>query len=262
MEEKTSEKQKKNNWSKKSGNDSTRISKRIEQRSLLKDSATTTNDSAPAMPPRATGGPLLRLRKKIKEIYDTDDDDENIFMPVFDITLLPKTRQETAEDELSQKKDSGETIRIVKEQQLAGKLNTIMSTAIVAEQAGLDSRLNIKDYDLANSPTDTNRQTRKKIQRRKIEKPLGLKGGLNEKDLKSAASGIKKAKNTLPADALKDFPAQSLDELTTAQSEQDMAELILKKTGRSARKKKLFDLAKQQTNQNDTPKKTSSKQND
>ncbi len=221
-------------WNKKSGNDSSRITKRMEQRAELADSAATTNDAATKLPPRAVGLPLLRLRKKIKEVYDEEDEEE--YTPLFNIDLL-------GEEEERRNDEQKNTAHIAKQQLLTGKLNTIMSTALVAGEAGLNPKMTAADVELINSAEYDVKTIRRQTMRKKVEEPLGLKGKLPEKGLKKSVKAIQKAQKELPEDALQGFPAEELDDIIELDKE-DMAKLILKKSGRDAPKKKLSDIAK------------------
>lgn len=225
-------------WNKKSGEDSSRIAKRMQHRDELKDSASTTNDSSAKFPPRAVGLPLLRLKKKIKEVYD-EEEEEDSYTPQFNISLIGE------EDELiaKRRKEVDDTLSITKQQQMAGKLGIIMDAALIAEEAGLPAKLTAQDENLATTAENDPRKLRRKILREKVEKPLKLKGELKEKNLTKAAKGLKKAQKALPADALEDFPAENAEELIELDKE-DMAKLILKKSGRRGPKKKLSEIAK------------------
>ncbi|MCM1324214.1 MAG: hypothetical protein NC218_08625 [Acetobacter sp.] len=234
-EKKNTPKRKIIDWNKKSGDDASRISKRMQQREELADSATITNDATKKNPPRATGLPLLRLRQKIKEVYDEEEEEEDT--PLFNINLLGE------EEETKNSKQIENLTHITKQQELTGRLNVIMSTALVAEEAGLPSKMTTQDNRLADSPEQSLKQIRRQTMHQKVEKPLGLQGELPEKNLKKSIKGIKKAQKTLPDNALQDYPADKLDEFIELDKE-DMAKLILKKSGRRGPKKKLSEIAK------------------
>lgn len=220
-------------WNQKSAQDADRINKHLQKRAQLKDgNAITKDDAPPPAPPKATGKPLLRLREKVNEIYNTpkqtDDDKE----PLFNISLL---EEETNEEKFT--KQSAETIRITKEQQLAGKLNMIMSSSMAAAATGLPAKATVSDSRLAQSAEYNLKKIRKRTLEEKIESPLNLKGHIKEKDLTKAAAGIKKATQTLPADALAGLPADEAKNLAKPDSKEELAELILKKSGRGPKKK-------------------------
>lgn len=223
-------------WNKKSGDDASRITKRMQQRAELSDAAATDNDAAKNMPPRAIGMPLLRLRKKIKEVYDEEEDEEE-YTPLFNIDLLGEEEQKHHQDEQKN------ITHIAQQQLLTSKLNTIMSTALIAEEAGLNPKMTIDDTRLINSSETDVKTIRRRTLRKKVEEPLGLKGELAEKDIPQSVKAIKKAQKELPADSLQDFPAGELNDLIELDKE-DMAKLILKKSGRRTPKKKLSEIAK------------------
>ncbi len=228
------------NWNKKSGVDSERISKRLEGRAMLEDEATTENDAFPPQPPRiprASGAPLQRLRKKIKEVYDEDDEDEE-YTPFFNINLLNEAEEE------KENKNALETVRIAKEQQLAGKLSVIMSSSMAAKAAGLSPHPTAEDARLANSAEFNTKKMRRQTLKQKVEEPLQLKGSLPEKKLSQALKGLNQAQKILPPEMLKDMAADNAPELAEANGEKGLAELILQKSGRKAPKKKLSEIAK------------------
>lgn len=262
-EEKKNNKKKKPtivDWDKKKGNDSERISKKLEGRSPILPKPTPKVDSKPqVMPPRITNrAPLLKLRKKIREVYDEEEEEENdeVNAPFFNISLI--------DDDFEKRKHTQtETIRITKQQQMAGKLNIIMNTAVAAEKAGLNPKMTKQDARLANSATFDVKQIRRKTIEEKIEKPLGLKGEITEKDLPKVVKSIKDKPKDLPNEALKGMTADSLIELDKEDNPEQMARLILEKSGRPKPKKNLSELAKDiyQTEQALNPEKNT-KEND
>lgn len=231
-------------WDKKNGSDSERISKRLEGRSELDDSVTTQNDTKPKTAPAATpkGEPLLKLRKKIREVYDEDDEDEDdtVTAPFFNISLIEddELEHETA------RKEAQYTMKIVQQQQLAGKLKLAMNTATSIERAGLSGKMSPKEAQKIYSPSYNEQQLQKEIIKDKVVKPLGLKGNLPPDELEEALTGIKKVQKALPPDSLKNVPAKELSEFNAALDEEDMAKLILEKSGRKMPKKNLADIAK------------------
>jgi len=253
-------------WNKKNNNDDERISKRLEGRTELQDASTTKNDSKPkVMAPRTTAGaPLLRLRKKIKEVYDDEEDEDEtdiVCAPFFNISLIEDEEQERNKE----REEAEKIMRITKQQQLAGKLNIIMNTAASAENIGLSGKLTKEDEREVYSAEYNPEKLRRKTVHKKIEEPLGIQGEINEDNFNASLQGIKKAQAELPVDSLNGMPAENLPELNEL-DEKDMAELILKKSGRKAPKKSLVEIAKginryENYEQNQTNQKNS-KQND
>ena len=232
------------NWDEKTGNDSERISKRLESRTLLDDAATTKNDSKPKtvrMAPRK-GAPLLRLRKKIREAYDDEDEDEDeVIAPFFNISLID-------EDEEKRDKEQEETERlrrITKQQQMAGKLNVIMDTMITAEKAGLPPKLTREDERLLYSAEYNIPKMRRKAIKQKIADPLKIKGEITEPQLQATIKAAKNLQKEMPDNSFKGFTADEMIELDKEDDPAQMAKMILEKTGRKKTKQKnLAELAK------------------
>lgn len=282
-------------WNKKSDSDAERISKRLEGRSELDDRASTVNDissrpvaertaapvrpatrpaaanPAASRPAPAAGQPLQRLRQKIKEVYDDDDEDENA-PGFFNISLLDEEEAENgilpAGTVPDPARNESETLRITREQQLAGKLDAILSSSMAAREAGLSPRVSRADARLANSAEYDVKKIRRQTLKEKISEPLGLKGHLPEKDLGQALRGLKNAAETLEpslhsaasqtplsaaplaslqretSDILNGLPAETAPELAKEDDEKALARLILEKSGRGAPRKKLSEIAK------------------
>lgn len=283
-------------WDKKSDSDAERISKRLEGRSELDDRTSTANDvsarpvaertaapvrpathpaaanSAASRPAPAAGQPLQRLRQKIKEVYDDDDDEDENAPGFFNISLLDEEEAENgvlpAGTVPDPARNESETLRITREQQLAGKLDAILSSSMAAREAGLSPRVSRADARLANSAEYDVKKIRRQTLKEKISEPLGLKGHLPEKDLGQALRGLKNAAETLEpslhsaasqtplsaaplaslqretSDILNGLPAETAPELAKEDDEKALARLILEKSGRGAPRKKLSEIAK------------------
>jgi len=231
-------------WDTKSGNDSERISKRLEGRALLEENATTKNDSKPKSIPAAPrkGAPLLRLRKKIRDVYDDEDEDEDeVTAPFFNITLMDEDEEERDKEREEREK----LLRITKQQQMAGKLNAIMDTATTAKQLGLDGHPTKEDARMIHSAEYTPEDVRRKSFKSKVTEPLGIRGDVPDNEREKAAIAMKRAHHELPDESLKNMPAKEVAQLADAPTEEEMADLILKKSGRKKPKKSLVEIAKE-----------------
>lgn len=229
-------------WSKKNSSDRERINEKIDQRAQQSDYAPVRSDShAKTLPPQISGTPLLRLRTKIREVYDEEDEEEDEYTPFFNISLL----NEQFEEEQQKENTAVETVRITKQQQLAERLNIIMNSALAAQKAGLNPEMTAQDARLADSPEYSLKKIRRKTIKEKIEKPLGLKGEIPEKKLSQTVKAIKKARKTLPPDTLKGMPAEDVEKLNSTETSQDMARLILKKSGRTSLQKPLAQIIRE-----------------
>ena len=188
-------------WDKKSATDSDRLLTRSKEKEEPKNNS---------RPPRASGKALTRLREKIQEIYEEDDDD---YEDKDDLINTPLYHVELINDIEQFEKRETELIKISKQQELSFKLNVIMNTALAAQKAGLDAEVNDKDIQLADNPELTAKEVRKKSVKEKITKPLDI-----------------------PEET--DFVADEMDA-------KKLAKLVLEKTGRTKKKSKksLADIA-------------------
>lgn len=193
-------------WNKKSSSDSDRFLSRSKDK-----------DDKPkkSRPPRATGKPLLRLRKKIKEIYEEDDyedQDDLINNPLYQINLIQDQENIIQNQEKFQKKEI-EVLKISKQQELTSKLNIIMNSALAAQKANLNAEITKKDLKTADKPELTFKEVRKKTIKEKLATPL---------DIEDETDSIENEKD----------PAK-------------LAKLVLEKSGRKkiAKKKSLMEIA-------------------
>lgn len=177
-------------WKKKSASDSDRLLTRRKEKD---------EPQKKSRPPRATGKPLLRLKKKIKEIYEDDDyedEDDLINTPLYHITLI--------EDQEQYEKKETELLKITKQQELTSKLNIIMNNALASQKAGLNAEIDTKDLQLADTPELTLKEVHTKTVEKKLTQPLDIQENTDfvadetDKDklakLVLEKSGIKKRK--------------------------------------------------------------------
>ena len=225
-------------WTLKNFTDSAHIEEKLKKRNTKTSPAKTVDQQC------AKGEALEHLHQNVTEIFDAPEDENDEFKPFFNISLIDDENE--TDNELAPEKKHQETLRITKEQQMAGKLNVIMSSAITADAAGLPSEITAKDRARVNSAEYDVAKLRRQTKKEKISEPLELDGEIPEDELAPSVSGIKKAKKNLPDDSLKDFPAEELFELDQEDDPNALAKLILEKTGRKIpkTKKKLSDIAK------------------
>ena len=225
-------------WTLKNFTDSAHIEEKIKKRNPKTSPVESADQQC------AKGEALEHLHQNVTEIFDAPEDENDEFKPFFNISLIDD-ENETDNEQTPQKKHQ-ETLRITKEQQMAGKLNVIMSSAITADAAGLPSEITAKDRARINSAEYDVAKLRRQTKKEKIEEPLALEGEIPETQLTPSVSAIKKVKKNLPDDSLKDFPADELFELDQEDDPNALAKLILEKTGRKVpkTKKKLSEIAK------------------
>ena len=226
-------------WEKKNGSDSERISKRLEGRSELDDAVTTKNDSKPKRDPLQNnpaqkGAPLLKLRRKIREACDEDEEEDegDVIAPFFNISLID-------DDELEHNKareEAERTMRITKQQQLAGKLNLAMSTAMSSPDF-MDTPTKNKKNAASENRTKMHRRTIR--QTSESTKPH-FSHTLSEEELEEALLD----NNNDFTDSDKDISKEAETPLNEELDQEDLAKLILQKSGRKAPKKSLIEIAK------------------
>lgn len=228
-------------WKNKNETDNFNIDTKLKKRKKKKASDVTLEDLAPLH--CAKGETLQHFHQNVTEIFDAPEEDT--YYPFFNISLV-----DDEEEQSSTQKQASETLRITKEQQIVGKLDVIMSTAIAADAAGLSPKKTRQDIERAGSAEYNLPKLRRQTTKEKIEAPLNLSGEIPNDKLKQTVSAIKKVKSSLPADSLENVPADELFVLDEEDDPNALAKLILQKTGRrpSRAKKKLSDLAKDLNN--------------
>lgn len=228
-------------WDLKNSNDAANIDTKLKKRKQKKAPQNTIDNLSSTI--CAKGEALQHLHQNIAEIFDKPEEDDT-YHPFFNISLIED--DETLPQEKKNQKQANETLRITKEQQMVSKLDVIMSTALAADAAGLSTKKSNQDIELAGSAEYNLPKLRRKTIKEKIEQPLQLDGETPENKLSASVSAIKKTKQTLGSDSLKNMPADEVFELDKEDDPNALAKLILQKTGRKPlkTKKKLSDLAK------------------
>ena len=190
------------------------------------------NDTTPKSSLAKTSVPQQKLRTKIKRDQETSNEKKE-YPIFFNITLIED------EPELFQTKDKKfkDTIQIMKEQETVSKIDAIVSTSIAAKK--IMHKVNkSKDNQLINSTDSNPHSIKKKCIKNKIEKPLKLKGHINEEDLSLSIDAIQKLTNSLSLDELSNLPSSDLLDIAQTKSDEDIAKMILEKTGRKKNSKK------------------------
>ena len=192
---------------------------------ITKDNDTTPKSSLPK-----DGKALKKLKRKVKEYFK---DEEKTFKPFFKISLVSDSNEEENTSP-SPKETSLDTIKIMRQQETVSKLDAILSTTIATKKIGLHVDTS-KDDELLNTAQSNTSQIKKKNINQKIEQPLKLKGHIKEESLSKSLEGIKIATHTLTQSALEDMPASELENLNEAHNEEELAKIILEKTGRKVK---------------------------
>ena len=192
---------------------------------ITKDNDTTPKSSLPK-----DNKALKRLKRKVKEYFK---EEEKTFKPFFKISLVSDNNEEEITYP-TQKEKSLDTIKIMRQQETVSKLDAILSTTLATKKIGLPVDTS-KDDELLNTAQSNTYQTKKKNINQKIEKPLKLKGHIKEENLSKSLEGIKVVTHTLTQSALEDMPASELEDIKETQSEEELAKIILEKTGRKVK---------------------------
>ena len=138
---------------------------------------------------------LKKLRKKIRDIYDEEDDDENdtyfahIKMPEQeeDNTLLYALNED--ERNIYKQKNVFETSKM---QQNAGKMEALHIANNLAREAGLNN-ISRKAIEMGmQQATFDPQKTQEEVIKKEVGGKLGIKGKLDDGKIIQAARGIKK----------------------------------------------------------------------
>ena len=236
------------NWKNKNKIDNERIKKRIDDRIEISDSSPTQKDFQPKNPPiKQKKTTHMRIRKNINEAYDEEDEEDESYVPFFNISLLNESDREynNNDEQKHLEKNELETIRIAKEQQMAGKLNVIMDTMLMAEKAGLHPHFDKEDQKILNSAEYNIPKARRKLVTEKIEKPLKIDGEIPENKLEKTVKSIKSITDNMSSEAVEGLSAEEIIELDEEDKKEELAKLILQKSGRKKKPKSLIQLAKE-----------------
>lgn len=187
---------------------------------------------------------LQMLKKKVREVYDEEEDEEDYMytaLPMFHMIEEEddgRLRQGLTENEkriLKQK----ETIDTVKALQTAGKMEALHQAHNLAREAGLKGLYEKTVAESIQEAAFRPEQIQEKAIQKDVSKKLGIKGKIHDGQIIQVARGIKKiegmggqkaAKNMDMKDIIK-IGEEKLDEIK-------IAELILKKSGQDIRKRK------------------------
>jgi len=188
---------------------------------------------------------LNTIRKKIRDVYDEEDEDEwgvviSKAPEEYDYTLM------RALDENEKKTlDQQQSIHNVKMNQTAGKMEAMAMADRLAKEVGLKG-VNKKDLnDNMQSAIFNPEQMQKKVLQKDVAKKKGIKGELSVSELIQTARGIKRVEQIGGDNALKGMDAREVSRAGNQKtSKEDIARLILEKSGQKADKKTTEKVAK------------------
>ena len=185
---------------------------------------------------------LKKLRKKIRDIYDEEDDDENdtyfahIKMPEQeeDNTLLYALNED--ERNIYKQKNVFETSKM---QQDAGKMEALHIANNLAREAGLNN-ISRKAIEMGmQQATFDPQKTQEEVIRKEVGGKLGIKGKLDDGKIIQAARGIKKVEQLGGKNAAKNLQMKDIVKAGEEKlSDIELAEMILEKSGQDVKKRK------------------------
>ncbi len=206
------------------------------------------NQTRPSYKPKPDKLPagLKKLRQKVREVYDDEDEEENetIFatIPVFqepennENALLNALTED--EKRMIMQKDTIENTRM---QQNAGKMEALHVANNLAREAGL-SRISRKAMEVGMQEAVFNpEKMQEKTIKKEVSNKLGIKGSIRDGKIIEAARGIKKVENIGGKEAAKNLDMRDIVKAGEEKlSDIKLAEKILEKSGQDVKKRKLM----------------------
>ncbi len=178
---------------------------------------------------------LLKMRKKIRDIYDEDDEDEDDTF--FAHIKMPEDEENNSllhalSDEEKMMLNQKNTIHHTKMQQNAGKMEALHIANNLAKEAGLNN-ISKKALEIGMQEAIFDPQKRQeKIIEKEIGHKLGIKGSIKEGKIAQAAKGIKKVEQLGGKEATKNIEMKDMIKAGEKKfSDQELAKLILEKSG-------------------------------
>lgn len=188
---------------------------------------------------------LQKIRKKVREVYDDEEEDEDdyayTFAPIFqmeDETEDARLFKGLTDEEKNALKQN-ETIKTVRSQQDVGRMEALHIAHQLAKEAGLkglsEKTVAIGMQEAVFKP--------EKIQEKAIDKDvskkLRIKGKIEDRKIVQAARGIKKVENLGGQKAVKNLDMKDI--IKAGEDKLDeikLAELILEKSGQNVKKRR------------------------
>ncbi len=202
---------------------------------------------------------LKRIRKKIKDVFDEEDEDESEYITLQDTALLEQDHNSLLnalnENEKKQLQQQ-ETLHQNKMQQDAGKLEAMLQAEKIIKEAGLpriDAKTKAKNMQDVRINTDTVGNVIRDVAPKKLNLSPKKMQKLSLEEKKKLAQGISLVKQLGGEKALTGTKVEELVFVGDKKSsEKEVAKIILEKTGR--KKAKAPSKKKQQTAQKELEK--------
>ncbi len=211
---------------------------------------------------------LKKIRKKIKDVYDEEDEEEYLFNMPLDIdNSLYNALNENEKKQVKQQK----IINDSKMQQTVGKMEAIMQADLMAKKAGLTG-INKKLVNETTADATLVHNPLEKVLSKELSNKVKTGGKvLSSKETVTMLRGVEKIKNVaLAADEsqLKALENMKVEEVINAgeksTDEREIAKMILKKSGRKDKKdiNKIAEKSKQLAKENQPQKTKTDKKKD
>jgi len=189
---------------------------------------------------------ILKLQKKVREIYDEDDEDEDDYAYTF--RMMPAIENESENenrllfglsDEEKRMVKQNETLENIKSQQTAGKMEALHVAHNLNKDVGMGNiSKKVVSKEMQRATFDPEKMQKKVIDKTVTSK-LGIKGNIDNGKMIQAARGIKKIENMGGQEAAKNLDMK--DVIKAGEQKLDdikLAELILQKSGQDVTKRK------------------------
>lgn len=189
---------------------------------------------------------MKKLRKKVRDSYDEVDEggiDEDVLFAlrelqinVADASNGDNTLLNAVSSDERRMIDQNTTIEISRQQQNAGKLNALQQADRLSKQAGITT-MSAADYASQMQEAIYNpRRTREKSLELNIAKKVGLKGEIKKHNVGKVVKGVKQIVETTDNRKVKNMDMGDAAKVGQKKlSQKATAELILQKSGQSAR---------------------------
>ena len=182
---------------------------------------------------------LAKMRSKIREVYDEEDESEDYLAHVKqpkdeDLTLFEALTE--SEKKALKQKEATDTVR---KQQDVGKMEALTVAHNFAKEAG-EKGLNKKMVasEMQNALFEP-QNTQERVVEKTVSKKLGIRGKIEQGKIIQAARGIKKIEQFGTKKSIKNLDSKDIIKVGEDKiDEQKLAKLILEKSGQNVQKRK------------------------
>lgn len=182
---------------------------------------------------------LAKMRSKIREVYDEEDEDDNylthVKQPKDEEQMLFEALTEAEKKALKQK----EATDTVRKQQDVGKMEALTVAHNFAKEVGekgLSKKMVASEMQNA---LFNPQNAQEKVVEKTVSKKLGIRGKIEQRKIIQAARGIKKIEQFGTKKATKNLDSKDIVKVGEDKiDEQKLAKLILEKSGQKIQKSK------------------------